>query len=124
MAIQTLNLATREKQDEILNNFPISGGTDFSSFNGVATNSIRDSSSSWKTVLSVSGEGMLVSLSGGSDRGVARIRVSIDGEEVIPEFNSSELTILPFFEFNTSCVIEGRSTGEYLAINAGSVLLK
>ena len=50
--MEVFNLATKEKQDEILSNFPISGGTDFSKIIPIIT-----ASSIEGTILEVIGKG-------------------------------------------------------------------
>lgn len=130
--MEVMNLATKEKQDEILSNFPISGGTDFSEYTPHMfygkTRAINE------TLFNISGEGILSSISIMLDSNNSRtIEIRVDDEDFFT-FNGLDIgtgnnvshVFVPMLRFNTSLEIKG-SGGTSLSLETrvvGTVLLK
>lgn len=110
--MEVLNLATKEKQDEILSNFPISGGTDFSSYTPIVTSATSLLLSSANgVVLDVTGSGILTNIFVRTVDFLAS-KIVVDGTELdigsqmrIASASSTNV----FISFNSSLTIEGRS---------------
>lgn len=101
--MEVLNLATKEKQDEILSNFPIRGGTDFN--NGVfSTTDIQSSHKSYK-ILNIDGKGIVTSISNATS-GVRNYTIQVDGGDIFGLDVGNNMSVSVFIPFNTSIVIK------------------
>ena len=115
-------LPTAAKQDlikqdtaEILNQFPISGGTDWQSRRAIVAN--RDFESLYRgsttTFLQVTGKGIIHSIFFRAIDHSVFLDVYIDGELFITKsgiYQSSSITIMPLVAFNSSLQIVLRNT--------------
>lgn len=104
--MEVLNLATKEKQDEILSNFPISGGTDF--IEGVPLFARHTASGDTYTeVMSVEGRGVLTGIMQRTNNssGKGYVKVFADGVEIYLGYFTDGLevsSISPFIGFKHS----------------------
>lgn len=96
--MEVMNLATKEKQDEILSHFPVSGGTDF--LDGTPT--VLTSNNNSKA--DISGKGILTSIVNHdtSDITQSENKIYADGELVDIIRINGKSTILTLIPFNTS----------------------
>lgn len=97
--MEVLNLATQEKQDQILGNFPIKTGTDWSKYTPLSISQGVKASpiNTWKEASSILGRGFVSQvLSGSSGNGlILQLRITIDGVLVFQgkaEYGVSEIT--------------------------------
>lgn len=121
--MEILNLATKEKQDEILSYFPINGGTDFNNMLPKLTLYKKEAPlDSYRTMASISGKGILVALSTGANPslGAQQFKVTADGVVIFEDFHLALFsTISLFVPFNNSIKIEVRvATPQYPTSNA------
>lgn len=82
--MEVLNLATQEKQDEILSNFPISGGTDI--FQGTFVSGETATSHQRHTLIDVTGKGIITAIWHVGGGATLIIRIQTD-EGIIYEVN-------------------------------------
>lgn len=112
--INAINLATEEKQDQILSNFPISSGTDFASYSPFIS-CISTAYSRPSVLLTVTGSGILTCIQM-LNYSLTAVKITIDGTNIAPQnisFSAGSSTSV-FIPFSTSLKIEGHSP------NAGS----
>jgi len=102
--MQVLNLATEEKQEQILNNFPINGGVDWASKN-IFTNAPITTHKGY-TWANIQGSGYLIGIFNGGTSALD-IAIQIDGGQIYHFSNTSSYNNVSLFplRFNNSCVV-------------------
>ncbi len=108
MAIQELNLATSEKQDEILNNLSIHGGTNFNNRQQLSSRVAEAHEST--LVLDVTGKGILHSINNGNPGNGYKVSVRVDGGDIFYYQLGATSSISPVMGFNNSLEIYTSST--------------
>lgn len=121
-----INLATEEKQDQILANFPIIGGTNFSDyiFNFTAPVSASNTAP-LVTMLEINGSGFISAIDVEmSNIGDNKVIITADGNSKILNVGNGETKIFPvLIPFNNSVKIELERTVSNAGIRAKAFYL-